>query len=123
VKRRSIQPLVTLLSVLSFAAFSVACTAEEERRPPPSRPSDDDGGVRLPPERVVFGPCTDGDTQECSIILGVHNDIVSCFHGVQACTDGVWGMCTDGMQIEVASEDLPGIVGSGSVMYDGGVSP
>jgi hypothetical protein len=124
VKSRSIQTLVSMLSLLAFAPFSVACAPEEERpRPPGSGSSERDGGVP-PPPRTDFrtGPCTDGDSKECSIILGVHNDIVSCFHGTQVCNDGVWGPCADGEVIETA-EDVPGVVGSGQASIDGGAPP
>lgn len=52
-----------------------------------------------------IGPCADGNRRECSIILGEHNGIVTCYHGVQICQDGNWGDCEGGRV-----EELPGVV-------------
>ena len=41
----------------------------------------------------VFGPCVDGDVEDCKVDLPTHNGIAQCFVGVQICSDGEWGPC------------------------------
>jgi len=38
-------------------------------------------------------PCSPGATRDCHITLGQHNNVLSCFDGVQTCNDGVWSAC------------------------------
>src|SRR5687767_7711466 len=45
-------------------------------------------------------PCTDGEARACSITLGLHGDVLSCYEGTQRCEAGVWGACTDGTTLE-----------------------
>lgn len=37
--------------------------------------------------------CADGEVRHCSVILGEHNGVVSCFSGEQRCDRGVWSIC------------------------------
>lgn len=45
------------------------------------------------PAVAASGPCSEGEIRDCSVTLAEHAGIVSCFHGVQLCTDGVFGPC------------------------------
>jgi hypothetical protein len=45
---------------------------------------------------IAAGPCDTGERQACKYNLPAHAGIVSCFHGIQICTDSVWGPCIDG---------------------------
>ncbi len=39
------------------------------------------------------GECSEGATRDCSVKLGEHDGVVSCFYGVETCTNGEWGLC------------------------------
>ena len=42
------------------------------------------------------GPCKIGETRGCSVTIGVHDGVLSCFEGTQTCKTGTWESCTDG---------------------------
>jgi len=48
-------------------------------------------------------PCDEGQVQDCSLTLGKHGNVLSCYHGTQACADGVWQECADGSLTEQAA--------------------
>lgn len=41
-------------------------------------------------------PCDTSAAQPCSLTLGRQGNVLSCYHGTQACVDGVWQECSDG---------------------------
>jgi hypothetical protein len=42
-------------------------------------------------------PCEHGAVRDCHVKIGEHEGIVTCYVGKQACNEGVWGPCTDGV--------------------------
>jgi len=48
-------------------------------------------------------PCDEGQVQACSLTLGKHGNVLSCYHGTQACEGGVWQECGDGTLEEQAA--------------------
>lgn len=48
-------------------------------------------------------PCDEGAVQACSLTLGRHGSVLSCYHGTQACKDGVWQECAGGTLTEKAA--------------------
>lgn len=71
---------------------SVACGDPGERFPAPSTVGLGGGSAAQPSPQP---PCADGDTRDCTVVLGVQGSVVSCYHGVQECIDGEWGSCVD----------------------------
>lgn len=55
-----------------------------------------EGNGPRPDNRTATGPCKAGDSQSCSVTIGVHDGILSCFEGTQSCVDGTWAGCSDG---------------------------
>ena len=45
------------------------------------------------------GACNEGDKRACHVTLGQHEGVLSCFVGLQFCTDGAWGECGDGSNV------------------------
>lgn len=43
--------------------------------------------------------CPENATRDCSVTLGQHGDVLSCFEGVQTCKGGQWGPCADGEEV------------------------
>lgn len=73
-------------------AAAVACGDGGERFPAPSTISMGGGSPGRP---SLPQHCTDGDTRDCKVVLGVQGSVVSCFYGIQECVDGEWGDCID----------------------------
>lgn len=48
-------------------------------------------------------PCDEGQVQECSLTLGQHGNVLSCYHGTQTCEAGVWQECSNGTLEEQAA--------------------
>lgn len=66
------------------------------------------GGTRTSGES-----CEDGASQDCSITLGRHGNVLSCYHGTQVCVDGVWQACSNGSVKEQAAPSFlsePGLM-------------
>ena len=73
--------------IVPGALLSFACA---EDALPPSASIDG----RRPGGSVATGQCdSEGMTRDCSVKLSEHEGILSCYHGVQECTGGVWGPC------------------------------
>lgn len=45
--------------------------------------------------------CVDGTVEPCSVVLGEHDGIVSCYEGTRSCVAGKFGACSDGEGFEV----------------------
>jgi len=98
-------------TLMSLAA--VGCG--EERAPSAPRPIAD-GGLFMRPHvdaGVAFGRCVSGTVRDCSVVIGVHNGVISCFYGKQVGIDESWGPCGDAENANV--EDVPGAVAAGAV--------
>lgn len=98
------------LASLSWCAASVACAALG------SGCSDSDGVRATLPESTPRAggsqwaetvACVEGETEPCSVMLGEHAGIVSCYEGTRTCRGGVFGVCEDGRQFEVTSPAAP----------------
>lgn len=113
--------------VLGVALMSLVAVACGEERAPAAPPPPPDGGIHVRPPidaGVAFGRCVSGTVRDCSVVIGVHNGVISCFYGKQVCIDERWGPCGDGEIAEI--EDVPGAVAAGSVPpgpIDAGTSP
>ena len=53
------------------------------------------------------GPCTDGDSRSCGIVLRTHDGVVDCLEGAQVCHGGVWGECGEKGPITTKSVPEP----------------
>ncbi|MBK9265860.1 MAG: hypothetical protein IPM54_39485 [Polyangiaceae bacterium] len=42
--------------------------------------------------------CVEGSKKNCTIIIGENNGVITCFKGVEICTDGMWGPCGEDKQ-------------------------
>lgn len=49
--------------------------------------------------------CADGATEACSLMLGEHAGIVSCYEGARTCRGGVFGPCENGRQFSVSRDE------------------
>jgi hypothetical protein len=57
--------------------------------------TNEDGGA--PATTTTGSDCKDGDTEVCHLTIGRHNDVLTCYEGIQKCVDGTWGGCGDGV--------------------------
>jgi hypothetical protein len=100
--RRGRAALVFLALVMVTVTTAVACGELGDRFPAPP-PTGIGGSIGGPAP-----PCTDGDTRDCHVTLGVQGSVLSCFDGVQTCAGGVWGNCGDGTVRDMpAPPELP----------------
>ncbi|MSP24094.1 MAG: VWA domain-containing protein [Myxococcales bacterium] len=86
----------SVLATLAIGTVLAACAVEDDDRDPSGLAGD--GATdpeNLPQSRG--GPCTDGEEQTCHLTLGRHNNVLTCYVGVQACASGIWGECEDGI--------------------------
>src|SRR4029079_6380413 len=85
-----------LLSAVSAVAAAVACSGGSDL-PSGIDPGGTGGALGSGGTGGMdAGPCTDSETRTCSVTLGLHGNILDCFDGIQTCSAGVWGACTDG---------------------------
>ncbi len=61
-------------------------------------PADGVGGY--PNDDASVSLCTDGATQNCSVTVGQHGTVLTCYDGVQTCQNGHWGECADGQVVQ-----------------------
>jgi len=88
------QPLCALVVLLGLAACGEERTAPAA--PPPPSPTDQQAA------HVPLSPtCTDGTVESCTVKLGEHDGIVSCYEGTRTCVGGAFGACTDGQGFEI----------------------
>lgn len=64
-----------------------------------SRPRTLDGQGSTPPGTlppVGAAPCESGATRGCSVTVGEHNGVLTCYRGSQLCVEGRWSACSGG---------------------------
>jgi hypothetical protein len=88
-------PLVFAMLVGSIVAVGVACGSIDDTPPRPTGVGGSGGGGEGG-ATTGGGPCVEGTTRECHVTLGEHEGVLSCFDGVEHCTEGAWGPCGDG---------------------------
>jgi hypothetical protein len=85
--------------VLGVGTLALACSSDDEA--PPQAPDwgkSREIGATLDPGAP---PCVDGTIESCSITLGEHDGILSCYEGKRACAGGRFGECQDGRYFEL----------------------
>lgn len=82
-----------------------ACAAE----PSPSPLQEAlDGAHQAPRRDLQIGQaCAEGSSESCSITLGEHAGVISCYEGTRTCRDGRFGACENGYEftLEQSSRD------------------
>lgn len=96
---KSVRPSRFPIAIAAVIPF-MGCSAPSEH-PGTAVPGYDQPNNVPVSNSVAQGPCDDGAERKCSVILGKYDGIVSCFVGVQLCTDSVWGPCQDPKTIVV----------------------
>lgn len=96
-----------LLLLTPALALALGCSETEEEPKKFGNPGSGSGTGGEPTPVEQGGPCEDGATKECSVILGEHEGILSCFVGVKVCHDGVWGPCGEEGEGETKSFKWP----------------
>jgi hypothetical protein len=83
--------------LLSAGVVMLACSAEEM---PAAAGGAGWRGVREV-GAIDPGSCAEGTIQSCSITLGEHEGVLSCYEGKQQCLGGTFGECEDGRYFEL----------------------
>jgi hypothetical protein len=76
------------------AALAIACSGPHDL--PPHLTGGGSGGSAGGTAPDSGGPCTNGQTRDCSVTLGEHNGVLTCYDGTRTCVGGSWGACGDG---------------------------
>lgn len=89
-----------LLAPFAVMAGVGACGSNDAAPPgaPPEALLDGGPTSKLPDGgfmRPIGSTCTLGAMQACKVLLPAHGSIHPCFVGVQICSNGTWGPCTD----------------------------
>jgi hypothetical protein len=71
-----------------FAAMLIGCGVEAERAPAPADIVKAAPPAATPGETATL--CSDGEERSCRTVHGS-----DCFEGVQRCSGGAWGVCSD----------------------------
>ncbi|MEY4545227.1 MAG: hypothetical protein RL685_1422 [Pseudomonadota bacterium] len=50
--------------------------------------------------------CAEGQTQSCSLTLGEHEGLISCYEGKSSCQEGHYGPCLDGYEFTLERSEL-----------------
>ena len=83
-----------LVLATGAAIFSMAAVGCGEDGAPAIGSGSGVGGHPVGDGGVV--PCTEGTVESCTVYVGEHNGVLSCYEGVQVCEGGTFGPCKDG---------------------------
>jgi len=78
---------IGIAGAVVWAVGGAACGPGDEPLPPRTERPDAEVGD------AGTGPCTEGATRTCTIVVGEHGDVVTCLEGLRTCRDGVWSEC------------------------------
>jgi hypothetical protein len=87
-------PLLAALCLLLSVAAS--CGADPTHSAPPIGQGGASGTTGTGPSMTDATCTTEGATRACHVTLGQHGGVLSCFVGIQTCSNGRFGECTDG---------------------------
>lgn len=88
-------PLITSsLSLSLVLGMLPACS--EDATPAPMGPPVAGALDDLSMNPGLARACATGETQACSLTLGEHDGLISCYQGTSTCSDGRYGPCQDG---------------------------
>ena len=114
----------TNAALIGLTLFAMALGCSDGPDEPPRLASSSSSGVdRVEPKRdgVVVPSCEHGEVRECTRVISVHGDVVSCVTAIQYCVDGLWAECgadtpdeflPDAGSDPGRSEDAPGRTGA-----------
>jgi hypothetical protein len=88
--------------VLFAASLGAACGDAPRQPPAPSSSLANDLDRTT---GVLHAQCVEGSSETCSIELGRHAGILSCYEGKRSCRGGTFGPCTDGHSFELAAPE------------------
>jgi hypothetical protein len=96
----TIRRVTTSLLLALVAAAGTACADDGGRRQSDpvgqgEEEEDEEGNEATALDEGPSAACVDGATRTCTVKLGEHNGVVSCFRGEQVCMEGTWGPCED----------------------------
>src|SRR5688572_4510863 len=86
----------TIASALALTACGESNSAEDGLS---ALPAGSSPGAWNPPPGTS---CEEGTSEPCSLMLGEHDGIVSCYEGTRTCRAGVFSECENGRHFEVA---------------------
>jgi hypothetical protein len=89
--------------VLLGAASLGACSDDRMGAPPPPPPNAVAVSDLGRGDGLFHAACVEGAVETCSIELGTHEGIISCYEGSRTCLGGSFGACTDGRSFEVTA--------------------
>jgi hypothetical protein len=84
--------LRSLASLSLAVAAATSCSVDDLRQPPPLG----QGGSSSSAGSGTSGVCTERATRDCHITLSQHGEVLTCYAGVETCSNGRWGACTSG---------------------------
>lgn len=91
------RPLVTAFAIAAAVAVTwgiggAACGPSDEPLPPRADrpPVDIDAGDD---DASTGGPCLEGATRRCKVVIGQQGDVTTCVEGFRTCRNGVWSEC------------------------------
>jgi len=90
----AVTPNTAALVGLTLFAMPLGCSDGPDA-PPRLASSSSSGvdGVEARRGGLVAPSCEHGDVRECTRVISVHGDVVTCASGIQYCVDGVWTEC------------------------------
>jgi len=77
---------------LVSVALSACSSSDQTPSTPPLPPLGELGSEPLP-NLVPTPSCTEGATEACSLTLGEHAGVLSCYEGTHTCVNGQFGAC------------------------------
>jgi hypothetical protein len=83
----------TAFAMLLAGTTAPSCQAGDDR-PSVAEQSASEGPAA--PAARASASCEGGSSRRCSVTLGEHNGVLSCFEGTQRCHDGQWEECANG---------------------------
>ena len=95
---------VLVIAMMLAAPLLVACGSDET--PPAPAPGSVNAALAGAPSAAANTSdsrptaCTDQQVRECRVELGQQGTVQNCFVGLQLCSKGVWGPCSNASDIE-----------------------
>jgi hypothetical protein len=106
------RPIALALWLASVAL--AACSGNDPARTTPPLPPLAELGSGPLPSLGVLPSCTEGATEECSLTLGDHGGVLSCYEGTRTCVNGQFGACQNGHAFDVPESERTSVPPAGS---------
>lgn len=96
-------PRFPVASLLALLLLSAGCAAETRPEGYSSYAKTEEATEGAPTTSSAREGCAEDDVRSCTITIKQASGVVSCWTGVEVCSNGAWGECLD---MDAAAESM-----------------